>query len=162
MKRLLLPLILFAAFALLLVAIAVDCVRLANAAEERVQMADGELVKHETRLVKLLDAAPQATPEVKQAIAEFRAAKDLHSRHEAYESLVGSFQQSMAETIDATNPLNRKFTDDVVGAFNRRQVAVQSYDEEAAAQRAYLKSGRGQIAQMFSSSARTAAAAPTE
>jgi hypothetical protein len=150
MKRNLLPLIFLAAFSLLAVAIAVDCVRLAADAAERTRLADAELIKHETRLAKLLESSPLATPEVKQAVANYRSAKDWPTRHAAYESLTSSFQQSMSGKLDATNPLDRKFMDDMAGAINRRQVAEKPFDQELAAYQAYLNSWRGQIARWFS------------
>lgn len=153
MKRYLLPLILLSAFALLAVAIVIDCVRLAGDARGRVEMADGELRKHEERLVTLLAASPQVTPQVKDAIAAFRAATDLQARHAAYKQVVASFRQTMNGAADATNPLDRKFMDDTAGAINRREVAEQPYDDEMAAYRAYLGSWRGGVARFFSSTA---------
>jgi hypothetical protein len=153
MKRNLLPLMFFAAFALLAIAIAVDCTRLANDARERVRIADAELIKHEQRLASLLDASPHATPEVKEAIANYRNAKGWQPRHAAFEKLAATFQQSMSSKVDATNPLDRKFMDDAAGAINRRQVAEKPFDEELAAYRAYLQSWRGTIAQWFSRAA---------
>jgi hypothetical protein len=155
MKRNLLPLMFFGAFALLAIAIAVDCVRIASDLQSRVALADAELIKHETRLARLLDASSQATPEVKQAIANYRSAKNWQTRHEAYEALASSFQQSMADKLDATNPLDRKFMDDAAGAINRRQVAEKPFDEEDSAYQAYLASWRGQIAQWFLPTARS-------
>jgi len=155
MKRNLLPLIFFAVFGLLAVAIAVDCVRLANDAKSRVMLADAELIKHETRLAKLLDASPQATPEAKEAVANYRSAKTWQARHEAYEALTSTFHQTMSGSLDATNPLVRKFMDDTAGAINRREIAEKPFDEERAAYRAYLASWRGSIARLFSPAART-------
>lgn len=152
MKRNLLPLMFLSTFALLAMAIAVDCVRIAGDFRERVALADAELAKQETRLVKLLEASPQVTPEVTAAIASHRDAKDLCERHEAFDTLVARFQQTMASKLDATNPLDRKVMDDVSGAINRRQVAEKPFDEEEAAYQAYLASWRGQIARWFSSS----------
>ena len=153
MKRNLLPLMFFAAFALLAVAIAVDCVRLAADARDRVRMADDELKKHEVRLTKLLASSPQLSPEVKSAIATHEAAADIPSRHAAYDNVVTSFQKTMSQSLDATNPLDRKFMDDTAGAINRRQVAEKPYNEELAAYQAYLDSWRGQIARWFSTPA---------
>lgn len=155
MKQNLLPLIFFAAFGLLAVAIAVDCVRLANDAHERVRLADDELHKHEERLAKLLADSPQATPEVKQAVASYRSAsaKNWQARHEAYQQMVAAFHQTMSGSLDATNPLTRKFMDDTTGAVNRREVAEKPFDEEQAAYQAYLASWRGQIARWFSAAA---------
>jgi hypothetical protein len=154
MKRNLLPLMFLAAFALLAIAIAVDCVRLANDAQSRVALADAELIKHETRLANLLDASPQATPEVKEAVANYRSAKTWQARHEAYEALASTFQQTMSDKLDATNPLVRKFMDDTAGAINRREIAEKPFDEEQTAYQAYLASWRGAIARTFSPTAR--------
>jgi hypothetical protein len=154
MKRNLLPMMFLSAFALLAVAIAVDCVRIAGDYRERVALADAEVAKQETRLVKLLESSPQVTPEVTAAIASYRGAKDWPARHEAFETLAASFQKTMAGKLDATNPLDRKFMDDVAGATNRRQVAEKPFDVEEAAYRSYLASWRGQIAQWFSATAR--------
>ena len=154
MKRYLLPLILLSAFALLAVAIVVDCVRLAGDARGRVQMADGELRKHEERLVTLLAASPQVTPQVRDAIAAYRAAGDLPARHAAYQQVVAGFRQTMNGAADTTNPLDRKFMDDTAGAINRREIAEQPFDDESAAYRAYLGGWRGGVATLFSSTAR--------
>jgi hypothetical protein len=155
MKRNLLPLMFFAAFALLAIAIAVDCLRLANDARGRVQLADQELQKHEDRLAVLLAASPAATPEVQDAITKSRAADSPQSRRAAYQTMVSKFQQTMAGQLDATNPLTRKFMDDTAGAINRHQIAEKPFDEEQSAYQAYLASWRGQIAQWFSSVAET-------
>ncbi len=154
MKRNLLPLMFLSAFALLAIAIAVDCVRIAGEYRERVALADAEVAKQEVRLVKLLEGSPQVTPEVTAAIGSYRGAQDWPARHEAFEALAASFQKTMASKLDATNPLDRKFMDDAAGAINRRQVAEKPFDVEEAAYQAYLASWRGQIAQWFSSSAR--------
>ncbi|MGD9634909.1 MAG: hypothetical protein AB7G28_16975 [Pirellulales bacterium] len=154
MKRNLLPLMFLAAFALLAIAIAVDCVRIAGDYRERVSLADAEVAKQETRLAKLLEASPQVTPEVTAAIASYRGAKDVAERHEAFDALESSFQLTMAGKLDATNPLDRKFMDDATGAINRRQVAEKPFETEEAAYQAYLASWRGQIAQWFSPTAR--------
>lgn len=153
MKRYLLPLILLSAFALLAVAIVVDCMRLALDARGRVEMADGELRKPEERLVTLLAASPQVTPQVKDAMAAYRAANDLTARHAAYQQVVASFRQTMNGSADATNPLDRKFMDDTAGAINRREIAEQPFDDESAAYQAYLGSWRGSVARFFSSTA---------
>jgi hypothetical protein len=71
---------------------------------------------------------------------------------------VGDFQKTMAGKLDPTNPLDRKFSDDVVGAQNRRKVAMEAYDEESAAYQEFLTRFRGRIAKMLSSQAMTAEA----
>lgn len=154
MKRNLLPIIFLTTFGLLAVAIAVDCVRLAADARDRVRMADDELKKHEDRLATLLAGSPQLSPEVKTALAAYRTADDPTARHTAYQQLVTNFRQTMSQTIDATNPLDRKFMDDTAGAINRREIAEKPFDEEQAAYQAYLASWRGQIARVFSPAAR--------
>jgi hypothetical protein len=155
MKRYILPLIILATFVLLGIAVAWDCVRLAGAARERVQMADGELQKHEQRLAKLLADSPQPSPEVAAAVAAYQKASDPAARRTAYDGLVTSFRQTMAGKVDSTNPLDRKFMDNTAGAINRREIAEPPYDAELAAYRAYLDSWRGRVARWFSWSAKS-------
>ncbi len=154
MKYSLLPLIFLVAFGLLAAAVAVDCVRLASDARSRVRLADDELKKHEDRLATLIAGSPQLSPEVKTALATYRTADDPPARHAAYQQLVTIFRQTMSQTIDATNPLMRKFMDDTAGTINRREIAEKPYEEEYAAYRGYLASWRGRIARMFSPAAR--------
>ena len=111
------------------------------------------MAKHELRLVKRLEAFPERSPGVQAAIAVYQGAKDRAARHDAYDRLVAAFQQTMSATVDPTNPLNRKFMDDMAGAINRREIAQQQYDEESAAYQAFLASRRGAIARWFSSQA---------
>jgi hypothetical protein len=126
-----------------------DCVRLAQDAQHRVSLADAEVAKHELRLIKLLESAPQVSPEVAAAIAKYRSATDFAAKREAYVEVVAGFRKTMAGNIDATNPLDRKFMDDVAGAINRREVAEKPYEEELAAYQAFMQSGRGAVAGLF-------------
>ncbi|MCP6725939.1 hypothetical protein NL526_28170, partial [Klebsiella pneumoniae] len=57
-------------------------------------------------------------------------------------------------SVDPTNPLDRKFMDDVAGAINRREIAEKSFDEEWAAYQEFLNGSLGRIARWFSSQAR--------
>ncbi|MGD9723713.1 MAG: hypothetical protein AB7O59_04825 [Pirellulales bacterium] len=154
MRRLILPLAMLAMGGLLFAAMAWDCVRLAADARQRVAAADEEMQKHETRLVKLLSTSPRRSAEVQTAIETYQAAGDPQTRHGAYEQLVASFRQSMSAEIDATNPLDRKFMDDVAGALNRREIAERQYDDEWARYQAFLGGVRGGLARWFSSAAR--------
>ena len=76
------------------------------------------------------------------------------SRHDAYQRVVGAFRQTMSDVVDPTNPLDRKFMDDIAGAINRRERAEQSYDQESAGYQSALDGFRGRIARVFSSQAR--------
>ena len=58
-------------------AFALDCVRLAEAARHRVELADHELAKHEQRLARLLAGSPAVSPAVRAAIAAHDAAATL-------------------------------------------------------------------------------------
>lgn len=156
MKKLIIPAALLAMAIFIGVAFVVDCVRLAGAAHERVELADHELAKHETRLVKTLEGFNDRSPEVDTAIEEYAKTWEIEPRHAAYDKLVTSFQKTMAGEIDAANPINRKFMDDVAGAINRRQVAEKAFDDEWQAYQAFLKSQRGRVAQRFSSQERIA------
>ncbi len=155
MKKLVLPLAALLMAGLLFAAIAWDCVALATDARRRVVLADEELQKQEVRLVKLLGGFPGRSPEVQAAIDEYRMTDGFQARHDAYERLVASFRQSMSAGIDPTNPLDRKFMDDVAGAINRREIAERPYNDELAEYQSFLGGVRGGIARWFSSDART-------
>lgn len=149
-KKLIVPGALIGMAALIFVAIIVDCVRLANDARHRVELADQELLKHEQRLVTVLKGAPERSSEVQAAIERHESASEILARHEAYQQLVTAFQSTMADKLDATNPLSRKFMDDAAGAINRRQVAEKAYDEELRAYKEFMNSWRGQLGGAFS------------
>jgi len=153
MKKAILPLAILVMIALVASAVVVDCVRLAAAARGQVTLADQEMQKHELRLIKLLEAFPERSAAVERAIAGYQGAADPAARHDAYDRLAAAFQKSMSGTVDPTNPLDRKFMDDVAGAINRREIAQQQYDEESAAYQSFLASRRGGIARWFSSQA---------
>jgi hypothetical protein len=152
-KRFVIPLAIAAMLALLGAAVAWDCVRLAADAAHRVALADHELEKHELRLVKLLSASSKTSSESRAAIAAHGQASDAITRHVAYDELVAIFRKT-SDAIDPTNPLDRKFMDDVAGAINRRQIAEKPYDDEQAAYGEFLSSFRGRIARLFSPRAR--------
>jgi len=154
MKKFVLPLAILGMGLLVGAAVVWDCLRLAADARQRVELADAEIAKHETRLIKLLVDAPQAPPEVTAAIMEYMSAKNLSTRLAAYDHIVAAFQKTMADHVDPNNPLARKFMDDAAGAINRREIAEQPFEQETAAYRAYLGSWRGQIARRFSALAR--------
>ncbi len=149
MKKLIIPAALLAMAAFIGAAFVLDCVRLASAAHERVELADHEMAKHEARLVKTLEGFNKRTPEVDAALEEYAETWEIEPRHAAYDKLVASFQKTMAGDIDATNPINRKFMDDVAGAINRRQVAEKQFDGEWQAWQEFLKSQRGRVASAF-------------
>lgn len=154
MKKLVLPLAILAMGLLIGAAVVADCLRLAADARGRVELADAEIQKHETRLMTLLAGAPQVTPEVTAAIAEYNAAGGREARRAAYDKVVASYRGTMSASVDPTNPLARKFMDDTAGAINRRDVAEKPYDVESAAYRQFLGSWRGGVARRFSSRAR--------
>jgi hypothetical protein len=151
MKKLIIPIALLAMAALIGAAMAWDCVRLANEAHHRVELADQELAKHEQRLVKTLSGSTERSPEVEAALKDYAAAWDLKPRHAAYDKLVVSFQQTMSGKIDPTNPLQRKFMDDVAGAINRREIAEKAFDVEWTAYQEFMNSRRGKVAGFFTS-----------
>ena len=126
-----------------------DCVRLAADQNNRVLVADGEMVTQEIRLVKMLANSPKTTPEVYAAISTLKSIHGRQARIQAYDALVASFNKTMPGKIDATNPLDRKFMDEATGAINRRDVAQKQYDEEASDYLDFLNSWRGSIAKRF-------------
>ena len=50
----------------------------------------------------------------------------------------------MSGGVDPTNPLDRKFMDDMAGAINRREIAEKPYDDELAAYQQFLNGWRRQ------------------
>ena len=139
---------------LLASAVAWDSVRMAAEARRRLALADEELYKHESRLMKLLANSPKVSSEVQAVIVEHQAATNMQARHDAYQRVVGAFRQTMSDAVDPTNPLDRKFMDDIAGVINRRERAEQSYDQEAAGYQSALDGFRGRIARLLSSQAR--------
>jgi hypothetical protein len=154
MRKLILPIALLSMALLLGVAVVADCVRLANDGHARVNLADAEVRKHEVRLVNELTSPARPMPELPPAINAYKQAPTPQLRHQAYDRLIADFRATSADKIDPSNPLQRKFMDDVAGAINRREIAEKQFDQEAAAYRAYLASPRGSVARMFSSQAR--------
>jgi hypothetical protein len=154
MRKLILPMALLAMAALLGAAVAIDCVRLAADGHSRVLVADGQMATQETRLVNVLANSPKTTPEVQSAISILKSIHGRQARMQAYDGLVASFHKTMSGTVDATNPLDRKFMDEAAGAINRRDVAQKQYDEESAAYQGLLNSWKGRVAKIFSSQAR--------
>jgi hypothetical protein len=154
MKIHVIALAILAMIVLLASAFAWDSVRMAAEARQRLVLADEELQKHEMRLMKLLADSPKVSAEVNAAMSEHQAAASMHARHDAYNKVVRAFRQTMSDAVDPTNPLDRKFMDDIAGAINRRELAEHSYDEEAAGYQSALDGFRGRIAQFLSSQAR--------
>jgi hypothetical protein len=60
----------------------------------------------------------------------------------------------MSASVDPTNPLDRKFMDDIAGAINRREIAEKPFEDEWAAYQEFLNSLRGRVARGFSPQAR--------
>lgn len=154
MKKFVVPMVILVMLCLLGVAAVWDCVRLANDARHRVELADSEVQKHEERLIRLLQGFSQVSPTVQAAITEYESANDMQARNEAYEQIISGFRQTMSTDVDATNPLDRRFMDEVAGAINRRAVAEQSVETESGAYRHFLDSRRGHVARWFSATAR--------
>lgn len=154
MRKLILPLALLAMAVLLGAAVAIDCVRLAADGHNRVLLADEQISTQENRLVNVLANSSKTTPEVQSAISTLKSIHGRQARVQAYDGLVASFHKTMSGTVDATNPLDRKFMDEAAGAINRRNVAQKQYDEESAAYQSLLNSWKGRVAKMFSSQAR--------
>lgn len=155
MKKLVVPIAILLMAGLIAGAVALDCVRIAADARRRVELADDEVAKHEQHLVQLLKGSNKRSPEVEAAIKAYQRAAEPHARHAAYEQLVAGFRQTMSTSVDPTNPLDRRFMDDIAGAINRREIAEQPYDEESAAYQAFWQSRRGSIARWFSPQAQS-------
>jgi hypothetical protein len=155
MKKLVVPLAILLMAAVVLGAFALDSVRMAAAERHRSELADQELQKHEKRLVTLLAGSNERSPEVDSAIKTYKAAENLPARHAAYTQLVVTFRQTMSTKIDPTNPLDRRFMDDIAGAINRRDIAEKPFQNEWAAYQDFLNSLRGRVARWFSAQSRS-------
>ncbi len=105
MKKLVVPLAVVGMLLLLAGAVALDCLRYAGDARHRIALADEELRKLEQRLVGLVAAAPNTSDEVQTAVAAYKAATDVSSRHAAYGQLAAAALSSPSDKIDPTNPL---------------------------------------------------------
>ena len=141
--------------ALNVAAFCVDCVRLADAAAARVALGDSDMEKQEARLAKLLTSDANVSGATKEAVAAWQKAvsqEDRTARQAAYDKLVAAARSAVAP--NPTDPLERKFADDVAGAINRRQVAEKPYEDEQAAYDAFLKTFRGRVAKWFAPPAR--------
>lgn len=149
MKKFIIPVALLAMAVFVGVAMVVDCVRLAGDARDRVELADQELAKHESRLVKVLEGSPDQSPEVAAALNSYSSAWDRTARHAAYDKLVTAYQSTMSGQGDPTNPASRKFMDDANGAINRREVAEKQFNAEWQAYEQFMNSRRGRVASGF-------------
>jgi hypothetical protein len=149
-KRYLVAIAAFGMLALIAAAFVLDCVRLAEQAHRRVDLADQELAKHEQRLVKLLTGSSALSSDVQLAINAYQAADILSARHIAFDQLLTTFRQTMNQTVDPTNVLDRKLMDDLAGAINRREIAESPYEAEMSAYQDYLSGSRGAVARWFS------------
>src|SRR6185436_18630946 len=112
-------------------------------------LADSDMKKQEMRLADVLLSSSKVTPEVQAAISTLKAIHGRQGHIQAYDALVASFHKAMSGTVDAANPLDRKFMDEAAGAINRRDVAQKQYDEEASDYQDFLNSWRGSIAKRF-------------
>lgn len=151
MKKLVLPVALLVMACFIGLVMVVDCIRLAGDMRDRVDLADQELAKHESRLVKVLEGSPDQSPEVAAALKDYAAAWDLKARHAAYDKLVAAYQSTMSGKGDPTNPAGRKFMDDANGAINRREVAEKQFDAEWQEYEGFMNSRRGRVASKFAS-----------
>ena len=149
MKRLVVPAVLLAMALIVGGAMVWDCARLERDAKERLGLADAELRKHEERLVSLLAGSADVSPEVQAAIAARRDAGNVQERHAAYVELVASYRRTMSMEADPTNPIDRRFMDEIAGALNRREVAEAPYEAELAEHRRFSNDFCGRVARWF-------------
>src|SRR3982751_616503 len=99
MRKLIVPLALLLMAVLLGFAVVRDCVRLAADRNNRVLVADGDMVTQEMRLVDILSNSPKATSEVHEAISSLKSIHGRQARIQAYDALVASFNKTMSGKI---------------------------------------------------------------
>jgi hypothetical protein len=136
-------------------AVWLDCNRIGSDYLRRVNLASEEMKKQEERLMSVLRSEPKASPEVRAAIEHYSSVAnspiDTKARFEAYDAVIESYRKTMSASVDPTNPLDRKFMDNVAGAINRREVTEKQYDAEVAAYEQFANTWQGKIARVFSS-----------
>ncbi len=154
MKKSVLLLALATMALLVFAAFAWDSVRHVDKMRRRMETADSDMRTHEQRLIKLLTGTPDVGAKLQPAVEAYEAAGDISTRHDAYDELVARFRQVGPSEVDATNPLDRKFMDDIAGAINRREVSQRQYEIELDAYRKSLDGFRGRLARIFSSQSR--------
>jgi hypothetical protein len=135
----------------------------------RVNLANEEMKKQEERLMSLLRAEPMVSPEVRAAMeryasvanspidmpssglqAPFHGPKTFKARSDAYDGVLEAYRKTMSAKVDPTDPLERKFMDNVAGAINRREVAEKQCDAEVTAYEQFANTWQGKIANVFS------------
>jgi len=127
-----------------------DCARLVRVADDAVAEADREVRRHEERLLSALAGFDDDAPELRHAAAAYRDAHGGVARRRAYGDVVAAARRVLLARNDPTDPLARRFADDVAGALNRRDVADRHFDEVVAACRALSGSFRGRLGRRVS------------
>ncbi|MBX3412173.1 MAG: hypothetical protein KF708_05590 [Pirellulales bacterium] len=149
MKYIILPLSVVVMSGLIASAFVWDCVRLDRRYAAQLSAVDGELLKHETRLITAVQGMPRVPDDVNAAIEQYRAAGGRKDRHAAYATLKSTTERSLNTSLDPTNPLARRVMDDVAGAINRRSLAEKPYGDAQGQYQAWQNSFRGRVAGNF-------------
>lgn len=129
-----------------------DCVRLDRQFSAQLDAVDGEMLKHEDRLITAVQGMPQVPNDVNAAIENYRAAQGRENRHAAYAALKATTERSLTTLLDPTNPLSRRVMDDVAGAINRRTVAEKPYADAVSDYQRWQNTFRGRVASNFTGS----------
>jgi len=148
-KYILLPLMVVMMSGLVAVAFIWDCVRLDRQYAAQLDAVDGDMLKHEDRLITAVQGMPQLPDDVNTAIANYRAAEGRENRHAAYAELKKTIERSLTTSLDPTNPLSRRVMDDVNGAINRRTLAEKPYAEAQGEYQTWRNTLRGRVAGNF-------------
>ena len=151
-----LPIALLAMSAIIAAAFSIDCVRVADQAGERAQVADRELKDLEQRTIDLLKKDTDLPPGLRERLNENRQYydgddpdQDIAARHAWFESLAGRmFPVEVDPTGTASGPARHR-NDQIAGLVNRWRIARAAYIEERAQYDRLLHSFRGQTALQF-------------
>ncbi len=138
-----LPLALLAMALVIGAAFCADCVRVAGQLQAKLALADEPLQKSEARVVELLRQRGALPLEIESALGRYDPAAPSADRLEAFDALAGRLPLLDAGRQDESLV---RLRDEINGALNRRRVALEVRQQQAAAWNAFRDSLRGRVA----------------
>lgn len=129
--------------AVIAAAIGADCARIARQLQARVALADEPLLKSEGRVVELLRGQSALPLELETALQRYDPAALAADRHATFEQLAGRLPLLYSRL---KGDEGQRLRDEIDGALNRRNIALQAYREQLAAWTAFRDSWRGRVA----------------
>ncbi|MCO6431434.1 MAG: hypothetical protein J5J00_11285 [Deltaproteobacteria bacterium] len=150
MKARLIFILLIVVAVLFAVTFSIDSISGYKSALAALSEAEKEVARLETRYANLLKQDAALPSQVLDAIANHQAATNGASRRSSFDALEVLGQQYALETYSAENPVQRRLTDELAGALNRRTIAMQRYSELLNECNHFAASTQGSWAQLIS------------